>query len=176
MAKYKQIGIDVEVYRAIEANRVSFSESENDILRRMIVGSTTQRLRKGSVSESVFAQGTRNRGSWTVTIAGKQTQVGSLSAAYQRLLLGLAERDTNFLERFSKIRGRTRRFVAKQPEALYENSVHLAADFAKPLIDGWYFDTNLSLQQIAQRAKAAAEVSGLRYGVEVMIAKDGELI
>ena len=37
MSRMKQISIDVEVNRVIEANRNAFSESENDILRRLLL-------------------------------------------------------------------------------------------------------------------------------------------
>jgi hypothetical protein len=176
MAKYKQIGIDVEVSRAIEANRLSFSETENDILRRMITGAKPQRLASPKFNPPILPQGTRNRGAWSVVVNGEKSAAASLTSAYQTMLLSLARLDSNFLEKFSTRRARTRLFVSKRPETLYGNSPHLAADFAKPLTDGWYFDTNLSLQQIAQRARAAAEVSDLRYGVDLYIAKDGEVI
>lgn len=176
MAKYKQIGIDVEVSRAIEANRLSFSETENDILRRMVTGAKPHRLPVPKFEPPVLLQGTRNRGAWSVVLNGEKSAASSLTSAYQTMLLSLAVRDSTFLEKFSTRRARTRLFVSKRPEALYGNSPHLAIDFAKPLKDGWYFDTNLSLQQIAQRARAAAEVSGLRYGVDLYIAKDGQAI
>lgn len=176
MAKYKQIGIDVEVSRAIEANRLSFSETENDILRRMVTFEEPQRRPSPTLNLPTLPQGTRNRGAWSVVINEEKSAAGSLKSAYQTMLLSLAGQDPSFLEKFSTRRGRTRFFVSKRPEALYGNSPHLAADFAKPLTDGWYFDSNLSLQQIAQRARVAAEVSGLRYGVDLYIAKDNEAI
>lgn len=176
MAKFKQIGIDVEVSRAIEANRLSFSETENDILRRMMTGARPQRLPSPKFNPPILLQGKRNRGAWSVVVNGEKSAAASLTSAYQTMLLSLAGQDSGFLEKFSARRARTRLFVARRPEALYGNSPHLAIDFAKPLTDGWYFDTNLSLQQIAQRARAAAEVSGLRYGVDLYIAKEGEAI
>ncbi|MEQ1496794.1 MAG: hypothetical protein ABL912_13660 [Novosphingobium sp.] len=176
MAKYKQIGIDVEVSRAIEANRLSFSETENDILRRMVTGLKPNRSVSPKLSPPVLPQGTRNRGVWSLAVQEEKSAAANLTAAYQTMLLKLAAKDSSFLEKFSTRRARSRLFVSKRPEALYGNSPHLAADFAKPLTDGWYFDTNLSLQQIAQRARAAAEVAGLRYGVDLYIAKDGQVI
>ena len=171
MPRLKQVGIDVDVNRMVEQHRRSFSESVNDILRRvlpLIPPSETPPVRFAPSSpESVRA--IRTRGQWTVEIDDRRIAAGSLKAAYRTLLLALSERSPDFLARFAEEKGRSRRFVARTPGALYGASPHLAKDHAEPLTDGWYLDTNLSAAQVSARARIAARLCGLRYGADVRI-------
>ena len=66
------------------------------------------------------------------------------------------------------MRGASRRFVARTPAALYDKSPHLARH-AEPLVDGWYFDSNLSAARVAKLARIAARLCGLHYGSDVRI-------
>jgi hypothetical protein len=172
VAKMKQIAIDVDVNRAIENNRLSFGESENDILRRMIVGqtSTTQPPRKPSSRQF------RQRGEWEVHLNGDAHGAANLKDAYCQLLRLLGKRDPAFLDTFAGRQARARRFVARKPEALYLNSPHLAKDHAERLQEGWYVDTNLSKEQVASRAREAADTAGLIYGSQVKITEAGQTI
>jgi hypothetical protein len=169
VARTKQIGIDVDVHRAIEQARQSFSESENDILRRLLLGETAPRRipvqkRPPSVEETV-----RSRGLWSVDVKGERISAANMKEAYRTLLLKLAEVSPNFIERFASERARSRRFVARKPTDLYDSSPHLAGEYAQPLKDGWYYDTNLSTEQVAKRARVAARVAGLSYGRDVRL-------
>jgi hypothetical protein len=92
-----------------------------------------------------------------------------MKEAYRTLLLKLAEVSPNFIERFASERARSRRFVARKPTDLYDSSPHLAGEYAQPLKDGWYYDTNLSTEQVAKRARVAARVAGLSYGRDVRL-------
>ena len=170
MGRLKQVGIDVEVHRMVEQHRRSFSESFNDILGRILplvpLGAPPPPV-KGS--PALPAPGTRTRGQWTVEIEGRRIAAGNLKAAYRTLLIALSERSPDFLARFAEEKGRSRRFVARTPGGLYAASPHLAKDHAEPLADGWFFDTNLSSAQVSARARIAARLCGLRYGVDVKI-------
>ena len=172
MAKLKQVGIDVEVNRMIEAHRRGFSESSNDILRRVLPLVPLTGASPGPPAGhdgSMREPGTRSRGQWTVEISGRPTPVANLKAAYRTLLLALNERHPDFLSRFAEEKGRSRRFVARTPGGLYAASPHLAKKHAEPLVDGWYFDSNLSADQAARRSRVAARLCGLRYGTDVRI-------
>ncbi|HET9639848.1 MAG TPA: hypothetical protein VFP12_11640 [Allosphingosinicella sp.] len=170
MGRLKQVGIDVEVHRLIEQHRRSFLESTNDILSRILPlippAAPPSPIRVGSASPM---PGTRNRGQWTVEIEGRRIAAGSLKAAYRTFLITLSERSPEFLTRFAEEKGRSRRFVARTPGGLYGASPHLAKDHAELLADGWYFDTNLSAEQVASRVRIAARLCGLRYGADVRI-------
>lgn len=170
MPNLKQIEIDVDVNRAIEQARRSFSETENDILRRLLVGDVVDRPSpsRRRVRALTEAQ-TRSRGLWSVEVKGERTPASNMKAAYRALLLKLDEVSPGFLEQFASERARSRRFVARKPTDLYDSSPHLADEHAQPLKDGWYFDTNLSTEQVATRARVASRIAGLLYGRDVRL-------
>jgi negative regulator of replication initiation len=176
----KTIEIDLDVNAAIERERLSFEESPNDILRRRLLSEDEEVGRPAKTSavdlEAADEPGERITGRWTVELGGKRVSTSNLKAAYRTLLLRLHERDPNFLQAFSQERARARRFVARAPRDLYLNSPALAKRHAKPLAAGWYFDTNLSADQVARRARVAARLSGLRYGRDVRILNNLEEI
>lgn len=172
MSMMKTIEIDLDVNAAIEQDRRSFDETANDILRRRLV--IQQRigrpLETNAVDlESIEEPGERITGRWTVELNGRRASAANLKSAYRTLLLLLHDRDPNFLQSYSEQRARARRFVARTPADLYLNSPKLAKHHAKTLTAGWYFDTNLSTDQVARRARIAARLSGLRYGRDVRI-------
>ena len=175
MPRMKQISIDVDVNRAIEASRTSFSEVENDILRRMLLA-TPAPTRNEIPVPTMQLRDSRRRGEWSVLIDGKEFPAANMKDAYCTLLRLLAERDPQFLSKFSDLRSRTRRFVARDGVSLYQSSPHLAKDHATVLVEGWFVDTNLSTPQVGQRARAAAETVGLKYGPQLRIAEAGQTI
>ena len=167
----KQIAIDVDVHRAVELARRSFGETENDILRRLLLkkpsrGGAALPKRKGPVLPE---QVTRSRGLWSVEIKGERTPAANMKDAYRLFLIRLDDLVPGFLDRFAEERGRSRRFVARDPADLYSASPHLARTCAQHLKDDWYFDTNLSADQVAARARIAARLAGLRYGTDIRI-------
>jgi negative regulator of replication initiation len=171
----KQISIDVEVSRVIESNRNAFSESENDILRRMLLGQhfSAQKKTNAPIPQQ---QGTRRRGEWSLVFEGSEIAAANMIDAYCKMLLKLSERDPNFLRNFSQLKSRSRRYVARDPRTLYISSPHLAKDFARELTPDWFVDLNLSEQQVGQRVRDAAEVVDLRYGHQIRLLKSGRTI
>lgn len=178
MPRLKQIGIDLEVNRVIEGHRRSFSESPNDILRRLLPldvadrpAGTPPRASAAPESETV-----RRRGRWTVERGSKRIAAGNLKEAYRSALLLLNEEFPGFLSRFAEEQARSRRFVAKSPSELYLASPRLARHHAKPLVDGWFFDTNLSTDQVARRVRIAARICGVHYGPDFRLLNNLEQI
>jgi negative regulator of replication initiation len=172
MSEMKTIEIDLDVNAAIERGRRSFQETANDILRRRLLGEEEDRPRRKPRAvdlESAEEPGERVTGRWTVELDGRRVSTANLKSAYRTLLLRLSERHPNFLQAYSEERARARRFVARAPRDLYLNSPELAKHHAKPLTAGWYFDTNLSTDQVARRARIAARLCGLTYGKDVRI-------
>lgn len=179
MSVMKTVEIDLEVNAAIESARRSFQESANDILRRCLLSGTGggHGMKTSNVQLDVTEEpGGRITGRWAVELEGKRVSMSNLKAAYRTLLLLLKERNPDFLQAFSEERARARRFVARAPKDLYLNSPDLAKHHAKPLTEGWYFDTNLSTDQVARRARIAARLCGLRYGRDVCILNNLEEI
>lgn len=168
--RLKQIGIDVEINGVIEKNRRAFSESENEILRRLLLGAAEIRPpRAPALQLGADQTPIRQRGLWTVELNGVRRSAPNLKGAYKALLLELQKLDSTFLQRFSSERSRSRRFVSRQPGQLYLASPALAKDHAQPLNDDWFFDTNLSTEQVSKRIRVAARLCGLNYGKDVRI-------
>lgn len=175
MPRMKQISIDVDVDKAIYANRLTLSESENDILRRMLL-SPIQPKNLGRVKQFIEPRESKRRGKWSAQLLGDEHKTANMKDAYCTILRLLADLDVQFLPRFSVIKSSSRRYVAKDATSLYLKSPHLAQDFASGLVDGWFVDTNVSEQQVAKRVRAAAETAGLRYGIDVKISENGRTI
>ena len=176
MPRLKQIGIDVDLNGVIESNRRSFSETENDILRRLLLGAkalSAPAVPNGSETET---SAVRARGRWTVVRGQNRVAAANLKEAYRQALLLLHEEFPDFLERFSEEEARARRFVAKSPVDVYLKSPALARHHAKPLADGWFFDTNLSTDQVARRVRIAARICGLHYGSDFALLNNLEQI
>jgi hypothetical protein len=165
----RQIEIDVAVHRAIEAARGALGESENDILRRLLLPVRAGRQRPAPAAASVRPSAPRRRGLHSVEIGGRRLPAANLKQAYRLLLRELDAAHPHFLEAFAAERTFGRRFVARTPAALYGRSPHLAGRYAEPIGDGWYFDANLSSSQVAKRARVAARLCGLFYGQDVRI-------
>lgn len=187
MESLKQIGIDLEVSRVIENERRSFDESENDILRRLVLPlaacDPVSNRRLNPVASETGAEtfpppppGTRNTGRWSVHLLGERHAEPNLKSAYRKALLLLAGRYPSFLADFAAEGGRGRKFIARTPSELYLSSPKLARKHAAPLVDGWFFDTNLSTDQVSRRVKAAARLCGLRYGSDLRLTNNLEQI
>ncbi len=160
----RMIGIDLAVHRALERRRRSFDESENDILRRLLLPAA----RRPEPARGAQG-GARARGLWTVEIGGERFPAANLKHAYRLLLCRLDAAHPRFLEAFAEQGGRGRRYVSATPAGLYPRSPHLARAHAQPLAAGWYFDSNVSSAQVAARARIAARLCGLFYGQDVRI-------
>lgn len=176
MEKFRQIGIDVDINRVIEASRLSFAETENDILRRLLLQAEqtclpgTPAMPLVSVTELDPPQfGSRNTGFWQAGLKGNVLAATSLKDAYCKFVLLAHRQDKLFFRRFAKLQARTRKYVAEDPRALYLKSPHLAKDHAVELTPGWFIDCNLSESQIGQRARAASRELGIQYGKEAWI-------
>nr|WP_294847290.1 hypothetical protein [uncultured Sphingomonas sp.] len=172
MGRLRTIGIDVDVHRIIEQARQSFAETENDILRRLLNAKGVAREPESGIAPApriALPTASRTRGLWCVRIGDGRIPAANLKDAYRALLLQLSAMSDDFLPAFANEKARSRRFIARRPEELYLSSPHLAKAYAAPLTNGWYFDSNLSGEQVASRARVAARIAGLRYGQDVSI-------
>lgn len=171
MPELRRIPIDLDVHRAIERERQSFLESESDILRRLLLSPDREScslIRKaGRRRPSLRSKVARSRGLWSVEVHGERIPATNMKDAYRTLLVELDRRYPGFLDRFAREGSGRRRFVARTPEALYTSSPHLASEHARHLTGDWHFDSNLSTEQVARRARIAARVAGLTYGRDV---------
>jgi hypothetical protein len=90
----KQIEIDLDVSREIEVARLSFSETENDILRRLLRIGWSE---GSSVSRPEEQIGQRSTGTFSFTYKRERFREASLKTAYKRLLLLIHADNSDFL-------------------------------------------------------------------------------
>jgi hypothetical protein len=71
----------------------------------------------------------------------------------------LANHDSEFLERFASLpkHGRTRRYLARTPSALYPERPDVARDFSHEPKPGWWLGMNLSRAAMTFDPKWSAE-------------------
>ncbi|MEM6474778.1 MAG: hypothetical protein AAF687_01285 [Pseudomonadota bacterium] len=179
----KTIEIGIAVHKAIENARRSFDQTEDEILQDLL-SAPRQESSQGSAdpsSESVaslieapIAVGSRSTGNWSTKVGRRLFAAQNLREAYITAINALHEADSSFLSKFSEEGNDRRRFVAREPEALYPHSRHLAQPHRNNWhrIDDWYVDLNVSRDQVAKRIRRAATLTGRRYGSNVVI-KDG---
>jgi hypothetical protein len=89
----------------------------------------------------------------------------------RQVLEALAESDGTFNERFSSLpeHGRTRRYLAQDPEQLYPGRSDLARDCSFRLTSGWWMSTNHSRHSIQRIIAMACEVANVSYGSELIV-------
>jgi predicted type IV restriction endonuclease len=102
-------------------------------------------------------------GTFTPCRNGREVLVATFEA--------LAQRDPSFLDRFAARpkHGRTRRYLARSPEALYPGRPDLAAEHSARLNSGWFVGINVSRAQITRIIEMACEVSRIQLGKELRI-------
>jgi hypothetical protein len=165
----RRIEIDLDVHRAIERLRLALGETENEILRRVLLPARAGERRPPAPDGIRRPPGaSRGRGLWSVELGGRRIPAANLKHAYRILLRELAAAYPHFLETFAAEKGRARRYVARDPAALYGRSPHLAR-YAEVLAGGWYYDSNLSAARAGRLARIAARICGLHYGSDVRI-------
>ncbi len=175
----RMIEIDLEIHRLIETERMSFEETESEILLRLIAKASgdpnasapsAQTLNQREIRPPI-AIGSRTTGQWTVEAPGAIYHARNLKEAYATAVYAIAQLDPTFWERFAEEGNQRRRFVAKHPEALYPATPALAEVSRNNwhALDGWYLDLNISQEQAAKRVRRASALVGLTYGQDVSI-------
>lgn len=102
---------------------------------------------------------------------GQQYPAHSAREILERVFEVLAERDPIILERFAALpkHGRTRRYLARNPDDLYPGRADLARDHSILLSSGWWLSTNHSRATIERIIKMACDVAHLEYGIDLQI-------
>ena len=135
-----QISIDLDVYKALEARRLSFDEPHNAIMRRVLeIAGPSPAVRLPGRERML-----RTSGDYEMTVLGESIGVRSLREALSTALLKIEVHQPGFLEKLSERRTRRgRRIVARKPEDIYPNRPQLVEHAAR-LNEEWFFDTNIS--------------------------------
>jgi hypothetical protein len=173
MSGMAQIEVSLATFKAIEAARLSFGESHDEIVRRVLA---TRRSRSQALIRETARTApppTRRRGVAIVALFGRDQPVANLKQGYITILAALVRHKPSLFEHLAQ-EGRTRRrWIARTPAGLYADSPHLARDHAWPLPGDWFLDTNLSRAQIDQRLEVACKIAGYRYGDDLKLS-DGK--
>ncbi len=168
MSGMANITVSLDTWKAIEAARLSLSESHDEIVRRL---ANTSHGRRAAVLRGISratAPVTRRRGDIRVTAFGSDEPVANLKLAYVTALTRLVRHKPSLFELLSLKGGSKRRWIAREAESLFPGSPHLVHDHAYAL-NGWWLDTNVSRAQIEARLEEACRLAGYRYGEDVRI-------
>lgn len=110
----------------------------------------------------------RPRGKYRYHLLGEERAVGTLRELLVDVLSRLAARDRGFLERFSEGQGRTRRFLARNPEAIYPGRRDLSS-YTAGVCGGWWVGTNYSRADVRRLLRAACGVARLKWDVDLIV-------
>ena len=169
MSGTAQISVSLATWKAIEAQRLSFDEDHDSIIRRALAARTTQRkqVAQALARHDIVVQ--RKRGDMSVNVAGRVTPVANLKDAYISILSQLVKKRPSLFQQLLKEGNDRRRWIAMTGEALFPLSPHLARQHAHQIAPNWYIDTNLSKAQIEVRLLKATQIAGHRFGDDVVI-------
>ena len=163
------ISLSLATYKAIEAQRLSFGESHDAIIRRALADRSGRRGQTAG-RVALLARGTpRRRGRVRVVLFDREQHVLNLRDAYLVIVMTLVRHKACLLQLLANEGSERRRWVARSPEALFVTAPHLAAEHAHQLSPEWFIDTNVSRAQIVKRLTVAARLAGHVFGENVQI-------
>jgi hypothetical protein len=169
MSGMAEITISLDTFKALEASRLSFTETHDDIIRRMTSAAKSRSRAPLRQASRATPPARRRRGDVKLTMFGRETAVASLKYGYVAALQGLARHKPALFEILSQRGTIKRKWAAREAEALFPGSPHLARDHAHPVAGEWLIDTNLSRAQIEARLAVACHAAGYRYGEDVLL-------
>jgi len=169
MTGLTSVSVTLATYKAIEAQRLSFSENHDAIIRRALAERDVRR-RHAPQRVSHSTRGTsRKHGRTSVVIFDRTQSVFNLRDAYLVILAALVRHKASLFQLLLAEGTPRRRWIAATPGALFVTSPHLAHEHAHEIAPGWFVDTNLSRAQIIARLTTAARLADCSYGTDVKI-------
>ncbi len=169
MAGLTNVSLSLATYKAIEAQRLSFGESHDAIIRRALVARSGRRSQLAGRAALLARGAPRKRGQVRVVLFGREQSVFNLRDAYLVIINALTRHKASLLQLLANEGSAQRRWVARSPEALFVSAPHLAAEHAHQLSPEWHIDTNVSRVQIVARLTVAAQIAGYAFGEDVRI-------
>lgn len=150
----KTIEIDLDVNKAIEAGRIGFEESPNEILRRLLGID----LRPRDTDARPIPRAPRSSGAYSTTIGSATIEANSLKELLRRAILLCEKLQPGFIEQLSRQSTRRgRHIVATTPGGLYPKSPQLM-EFGERLNGEWWYDTNVGRSQVLAYLKQFAQL------------------
>lgn len=139
----KTIEIDLDVNKAIEAGRIGFDESPNEILRRLLGIDLRPRNDVRTIPRAP-----RSSGAYSTTIGPATIEANSLKELLRRAILLGEKLQPGFIDRLSRqATPKGRHIVATSPNGLYPKSPQLV-EFGERLNGEWWYDTNVGRNQL----------------------------
>jgi hypothetical protein len=169
MSGLTNISLSLATYKAIEAQRLSFGESHDAIIRRALSERSGRRARMAGRAAVLGRGAPRRRGKVQVVLFGRTQEVFNLRDSYLVIITALTRHKATLLHLLSLEGSERRRWVARSPEALFVTAPHLASEHAHQISPEWYVDTNVSRAQIVARLTVAARLAGYEFGEDVRI-------
>ena len=169
MSGLQEVSISLATYKAIESQRLSFSESHDAIIRRALAERVARRVSTANRVAHIARGAPRRRGNTSVRMFGQGQSVMNLKDAYLVILTALVRKKASLFQLLAAEGTARRRWIGPSAEGLFLTSPHLAVDHAHEIAPNWFVDTNLSRAQIIARLTTAARLAGYRYGEDVVI-------
>ncbi|UVO53013.1 hypothetical protein [Sphingomonas sp. SUN039] len=169
MSGLTNVSLSLATYKAIEAQRLSFGESHDAIIRRALATRSGQRARTAGRAALLARGAPRKRGRVRVTLFGREQDVFNLRDAYLVILTALTRHKASLLQLLANEGSTRRRWVAPSAEALFVTAPHLAHEHAHEIAPQWFVDTNVSRAQIVARLTVAARLAGYSYGEDMRV-------
>lgn len=153
----KNIEIDLDVSKTIEAGRIGFEESPNQILRRLL--GIDARPKNAGIRP--VPRTPRSSGAYSTTLGSATIEANSLKELLRRAILLSDKIEPGFIERLSRQPTRRGRYiVARQATALYPKSPQLA-EYGERLDSEWWYDTNVGRTQVSAYLRQFAQLLNL---------------
>ena len=169
MSGLQPVSISLATYKAIEAQRLTFSESHDSIIRRALSERTSKRRPVVARSMDAIRGAGRRRGNVKVTLFGRAQSVMNLKDAYLVILTALVRHKASLFQMLAVEGTERRRWIAASAESLFVTSPHLASGHAHEIAPNWFVDTNVSRAQIISRLTTACLLAGVRFGEDISI-------
>lgn len=171
------VEFDVDLVGRLISMRMSPTEGIEDVVCRLIeTPSSTADSHALPARAEKAAQATIAAGAVRYKLFGRDCAAHDATEAYVSILKQVSQSSQishgqdDFLERLAQaIRGRTRRHLAKNAKDVYPGQERLER-YVRPLVNGWCIGTNTSNREKTSHLKAACEVAGLTYGIDLVIA------
>lgn len=153
--------VDLDLHKAIERRRRSLSETQVDIIRRVMTAEGNFDAAEPTIGPPGKTRLTRRGGDYRVLILGESLEAQSLKDVLKKAILHAESIKPGFIERLAAHRTpRGRRIVARKPEEIYPGNPELVANCAEKLDQKWWYDTNISFDQCQRYLDTLAQIGG----------------
>lgn len=110
----------------------------------------------------------RPSGKYHYQFLGDEGAADTLGALLVKILEQFADLDAGFLEKFSRLEGRSRRFLARNPKAIYPGREDLS-HYTAEVRGGWWVGTNYGRVDVRRLLRAACQITGLIWQADLVV-------